>query len=293
LSKIQEALKKLQKGSPPRANPDVAASIDRSFRNKQSAIPVARRKKITIDGEKHHVNQEDLIRGGLLAAPDLGISVADEFRRIKRPILDNALRKGPEAADQKNVILITSPLPHAGKTFCSVNLAVSISLERELHVLLVDADVVKPHISREFGLAKRLGLIDLLVEDSQEISDCLVRTDINDIQILPAGTKHARSTELLASERMSAIITELSSRYSDRIILLDSPPLLATSEAQALADQVGQIALVVESGETTHQALMETIGLLNPEKATNIILNKSRHSMQSGYYGGGYGYYGY
>jgi len=74
---------------------------------------------------------------------------------------------------------------------------------------------------------------------------------------------------------------------------LDSPPLLATSEALALADQVGQIALVVESGETTHQALMETIELLNPEKAINIILNKSRHSMQSGYYGGGYGYYGY
>ena len=292
MSKIQEALKKLQKGSPPRPDPNVSTSIDRKFRNKRSAIPLARKKKVTIEGEKHHVDQEDLIRGGLLAPHDLGISVADEFRRIKRPILENALRKGPEAPDHKNVILITSALPHAGKTFCSVNLAVSISLERELHVLLVDADVVKPHISREFGLAKRRGLIDLLIEDSQQISDCLVRTDINDIQILPAGTKHSRATELLASERMSAIITELSSRYPDRIILLDSPPLLATSEALALADQVGQIVLVVESGETTHQALMETIDLLNPDKARNIILNKSRHSMQSGYYGGGYGNYG-
>ena len=292
MSKIQEALKKLQKGSPPRPDPKVAASIGGKFRNDRSAIPVARKKKVTIEGEKHHIDQEDLIRGGLLAPPDLGISVADEFRRIKRPILENALRKGPEAPDQKNVILITSALPRAGKTFCSVNLAVSISLERELHVLLVDADVVKPHISREFGLAKRRGLIDLLIEDSQQISECLVRTDINDIQILPAGTKHSRATELLASERMSAIITELSSRYPDRIILLDSPPLLATSEALSLADQVGQIALVVESGETTHQALMETIELLNPEKAINVILNKSRHSMQSGYYGGGYGYYG-
>jgi len=163
----------------------------------------------------------------------------------------------------------------------------------ELTRQLVDADVVKPHISREFGLAKRLGLIDLLVDDSQQVSDCLVRTDLNDIQILPAGQKHAQSTELLASERMSEIITELSSRYSDRIILMDSPPLLAASEAPAVADQVGQIVLVVESGETTHQALMETINILNPEKAINIILNKSRHSMLSGHYGGGYGYYGY
>jgi receptor protein-tyrosine kinase len=293
LSKIQEALKKLQKGSPPRLDPDVRPAVGRKFRNDRSAIPVARKKKVTIEGEKHHIDQEDLIRGGLLAPPDLGISVADEFRRIKRPILENALRKGAEAADQNNVILITSALPNAGKTFCSVNLAVSISLERELHVLLVDADVIKPHISREFGFAKRRGLIDLLVEDSQQISDCLVRTDINDIQILPAGTKHSRATELLASERMSAFITELSSRYSDRIILMDSPPLLATSEALALADQVGQIVLVVESGETTHQALMETINLLSAEKATNIILNKSRHSMQGRYYGGGYGHDGY
>ena len=292
MTKIQEALKKLQKGAPPRPDPKVAASIGGKFRNDRSAIPVARRKKVTIEGEKQHIDQEDLIRGGLLAPPDLGFSVADEFRRIKRPILENALRKGPEAPDQKNVVLITSPLPHSGKTFCSVNLAVSISLERELHVLLVDADVVKPHISREFGFAKRRGLIDLLVEDSQQISDCLVRTDINDIQILPAGTLHPRATELLASERMSTFITELSSRYSDRIILMDSPPLLVTSEALALADQVGQIVLVVESGETTHQALMETIELLNTEKATNIILNKSRHSMRSGYYGGGYGYDG-
>jgi receptor protein-tyrosine kinase len=293
LSKIQEALKKLQKGSPPRLDPDVRPAVGRKFRNDRSAIPVARKKKVTIEGEKHHIDQEDLIRGGLLAPPDLGISVADEFRRIKRPILENALRKGAEAADQNNVILITSALPNAGKTFCSVNLAVSISLERELHVLLVDADVIKPHISREFGFAKRRGLIDLLVEDSQQISDCLVRTDINDIQILPAGTKHSRATELLASERMSTFITELSSRYSDRIILMDSPPLLATSEALALADQVGQIVLVVESGETTHQALMETINLLSAEKATNIILNKSRHSMQGRYYGGGYGHDGY
>ncbi len=292
MSKIQEALKKLQKGSPPRSDPNADPAIGRKFQNNQSAIPIARKKKVTIAGEKRHIDQESLIRGGLLAPLDHALPVADEFRRIKRPILDNALRKGPEAADKKNVILITSALPRAGKTFCSVNLAVSISLERELHVLLVDADVVKPHISREFGVAKRLGLIDLLVDDSQQISDCLVRTDLNDIQVLPAGQKHAQATELLASERMSAIITELSSRYSDRIILMDSPPLLATSEALALADQAGQIALVVESGETTHQALMETIDLLNPEKAINIILNKSRHSMQSGYYGGGYGYDG-
>ena len=293
MSKIEEALKKLKKGSPPRPGPNVVASIGKKFRDSRSAIPIARKEKVMLDGQKHHVDQEALIRGGLLARLDLAIPVTDQFRRIKRPILDYASREGPEAADHINVIMVTSSLPRAGKTFCSINLAVSISLERERNVLLVDADVAKRHISREFGLFERPGLIDLLLHDSQKISETLVRTDLYDIQVLAAGSQHSQSTELLASDRMSEFVDELSSRYSDRIILMDSPPLLITSEAQALADKVGQIALVVESGETSHQALMETIEILNPEKSTNIILNKSRHSMQSGYYGGGYGYFGY
>src|SRR5690606_32277089 len=152
------------------------------------------------------------------------------------------------------VIMIASAMPGAGKTFCSVNLAVSISLERELNVVLVDVDVAKPHISRAFGLVDRRGLIDLLLDDSIDVADLLVRTDLNDIQVLPAGHPHPQATELPASERMSRVVAELATRYSDRIIVLDSPPLLLTSEAQALASQVGQIALVVEAGRTTHQA---------------------------------------
>jgi len=160
-------------------------------------------------------------------------------------------------------------------------------------VLLVDADVAKPHISTAFGLAEAPGLIDLLVDDGRSIEDTLVRTDLNDIQILPAGQGHPQATELLASDRMSEIVDELARRYSDRIILLDSPPLLITSESQALAGQVGQIALIVEAGKTNHQALLQTIEVLDHDKAINVVLNKSRHSSPAGYYGGDYGYYGY
>jgi len=219
--------------------------------------------------------------------------VADEFRRIKRPLIVNATQGLGHASDHMNVIMVASAMPKAGKTFCSVNLAVSLSLERELNVLLVDADVAKPHISREFGLGDAPGLIDLLVDDGRSIEQTLVRTDLNDIQILPAGSGHPQATELLASDRMSEIVDELATRYPDRIILLDSPPLLITSEAQALASQVGQIALVVEAGRTQHQTLLQALEVLHAEKAINVILNKSRHSSQSGYYGGDYGYYGY
>jgi Mrp family chromosome partitioning ATPase len=156
---------------------------------------------------------------------------------------------------------------------------------------LVDADVAKRHISREFGLADAPGLIDMLVDEKHDLAELLVRTDLNDIQVLPAGRLHPQATELLASERMSSIVRELSSRYPDRVILLDSPPLLVTSEAQALARQAGQIALVVEAARTSQQALAQTVELLDRTKAVNVILNKSSRLGRIGRYGAD-GYYG-
>lgn len=306
MSKIQDALNKLKK----EGTPLIARSVANAAPAEAAALVVGgeppeppaqrvaevqplpvRRKKVTIDGPKHAVNQDQLIKSGLLAPLDHAVHIADEFRRIKRPLISNTTR--PEALDHVNVIMITSALPDAGKTFCSMNLALSISLERELNVLLVDADVAKRHITRELGLAEAPGLTDLLLDESLPVEESLVRTDMNDIQVLPAGHGHPQATELLASDRMSEIIHELASRYTDRIILVDSPPLLITSEAQALASQVGQIALVVEAGKTTQQSLLQTLEVLDHDKAINFILNKSRHSSQFGYYGGDYGYYGY
>ena len=283
MSHVEEALKKLRKSG--HRSPSGRGA------QPESAIPLANRKKVVIEGPKHHVSQTELIKGGLLAPLDHAMPVADEFRRIKRPLIANAaLEVGNDQAPM-NVIMIASALPGAGKTFCAVNLAVSISLERELNVLLIDADVPKPHISRSFGLGTAPGLIDLLVDDdSRHFSDFLVRTDLNDIQVLPAGRSHPQATELLASGRMSDIVGELARRYPDRIIILDSPPLLVTSEAQAVASQVGQIAVIVEAGQTSQQVLSQTLETLDPNKAINLILNKSRQWAQTRYYGGDYSY---
>jgi Mrp family chromosome partitioning ATPase len=168
-----------------------------------------------------------------------------------------------------------------------------MSLERELNVLLIDADVPKPQISQKLGLGDAPGLIDFLLDEHSDVSDYLVRTDLNDILVLPAGRAHPQATELLASDRMSKIVRELAGRYRDRIVLLDSPPLLITSEAQALASHVGQIVLVVEAGETSHQTLRHALEVLDPDKAINLVLNKTHRVLGSGhyeYYGGNYGY---
>ena len=293
MSKIQEALSKLRKQGADSAPETGGDARPANRRLPETVIPIARKKAVVIDGIKHEIDQEDLIHKGLLAPFEQAIHVADEFRRIKRPLIDNAMKHGSKHSDHMNLIMIASALPGAGKTFCSVNLAASISLERELNVLLVDADVAKPHISTAFGLADKPGLIDILEDESMSVDDLLIRTDLNDIQILPAGRKHPQFTELLASERMEAVMHELAMRYADRLIVMDSPPLMVTSEAQAIARQVGQILLVVECGKTTNQQIQDSLELLDPDKTINVILNKSVYSQTGGFYSGGYGYENY
>ena len=293
MSKIQEAMRKLQGAERAKKTKAGQSTMTTHGRMPESVIPIARKKNISFDGEKHHLDEEQLARGGLLAPLDHAIPVADEFRRIKRPLIENVVKNRGGESDHMNLIMVTSSLPGAGKTFCSVNLAASISLERELNVLLIDADVAKPHISKAFGLSKHPGLIDILEDETRSVEEALVRTDLNDIQVLPAGRKHTQSTELLASDRMVDVVKELATRYPDRIIIMDSSPLLMTSEAQVLAKQTGQIALVIESGKTLHQDAQETLETLDQSKPINVILNKSIYTQPGGYYGGGYGYYGF
>lgn len=293
MSKIQKALRKLQGADRAKATSPEDKSVPKRHRIPESVIPIVRKKKVLITGEKHHLDEQDLVRGGLLAPLDQAIPVADEFRRVKRPLIENIAKLESAENGHMNLIMVASALPGAGKTFCSVNLAASISLEREINVLLVDADVAKPHISRAFGLGDHPGLIDILEDETQSVADVLVRTDLNDIQVLPAGRKHTQSTELLASERMADVIEELATRYSDRIIIMDSPPLLLTSEAQALTKQAGQIALVIEGGKTLQHDVQEALESLDRNKPINVILNKSVYTQSGGYYGGGYGYYGF
>lgn len=285
MSKIQEALKRLQSTDGNRVKKKTPGR-----RLPSSIIPKASKKKVEFAGEKHHLDEDNLVKRGLLAPLDSALPVADEFRRIKRPLVANYSKNTFAPGEHANLIMIASALPGAGKTFCSVNLAASISLERELSVLLVDADVAKPHISDAFGLGSEPGLIDLLVDDELSPSDVLVRTDMNDMQVIPAGRKHPQATELLASERMVDVMNELSLRYDDRIIIMDSPPMLITSEAQAIADHAGQIVLIIECGKTTSEEISDTLELIDSDKATNVVLNKSVYTQRAGYYGGGYGY---
>ena len=237
----------------------------------------------------------DLVRlkGTGLIIPEAERSqVAEEFRMIKRPLLKNAFGQGAALVENGNLIMVSSGFPNEGKTFTSINLALSIASELDHTVLLIDADVARPAVTSYFGINTGPGLVDYLLGEQPDLSALLIKTDIPKLTLLPAGKRHHHSTELLASESMRNLLEELSVRYPDRVIIFDSPPLLVTTEASVLASLVGQIVIVVESEKTTQTALKEALSLLDPDKSIGLVLNKSRQPFGSEY-GTYYGYYGH
>ncbi len=196
--------------------------------------------KLVIAPERRVEVDRDLLRkAGLLAPEDQARYMADQYRLIKRPIVDLATGKAADMPEHANLVMVASALPGDGKTFNAINIALSIAVEKDTSVLLVDADVPKPHISNLFGIGDEIGLIDLLEDDSLTIPDAIFGTDVPGLSILPAGHSNEHATELLASRRMAAIAAQLSSGDPNRVVICDSPPLLATSESRVLASRMG------------------------------------------------------
>jgi protein-tyrosine kinase len=213
---------------------------------------------------------------GMVTAAGGRTNVVEEFRVIKRPLLKRALAERNEQDKPSNLIMVTSSLPGEGKTYCAINLAMSIAMELDHTVLLVDADVARPSVLRTLGLPAQRGLMDMLLDDKLDLSDVMLRTNVDTLSILSAGASNPRATELLASQSMSNLVYEIANRYPDRVVIFDSPPLLLTSEAHVLATHMGQIVLVVEAETTTQHAVSESLRQLEGCSNVNLLYNKMR-----------------
>ena len=227
-------------------------------------------------------------RRGLVTSAGGRTPMVEEFRIIKRPLIKRAFAARKAGDNPGNLIMVTSSLPGEGKTFCAINLAMSIAMELDHTVLLVDADVARPSILRTLGVSAQRGLLDVL-QDEYEMADVLLRTNVDTLTILPAGTSNANATEILASQSMRMLVQEIANRYPDRIVIFDSPPLLLTSEARVLASHMGQIAMVVESERTTQHAVLEALSQLEGCSNVNLIYNKSRELLGAETYDYHYG----
>jgi len=215
--------------------------------------------------------------------------IADEFRVIKRPILRSALDGAAPSTRSRNLIMVTSALPREGKTFTAVNLALSLATEVDKTVLLIDGDVAHPMFTELLGVPREPGLLDLLRRDDLDVADALLRTNIEKLTVLSAGSTQGFATELLASEQMASLLRTLAARYPDQIIIFDSPPLLVTTEARVLASHMGQIVMVVAADATTQHAVSQALATIESCDIVMMMLNKARDTDVGRYYG----YYDY
>jgi protein-tyrosine kinase len=211
--------------------------------------------------------------------------IADEFRVVKRPIIRNATGPARSKTKNSNLVMVTSSLPGEGKTFTALNLAMSVAMEYDHTVLLVDGDVAHPALPGLLGVPHGPGLLDLLTRDDIDVGDALVKTNVEKLVVLPAGTRHRRATELLASEQMASLLRELASRYADRIIIFDSPPLLPTTEARVLATHMGQILMVVAADSTTQHQVNQALATIESCEIVLMMLNKASQTDVGTYYG--------
>lgn len=271
-------------------------SLRRPYEPEEDSSPVDSGGFSTGIRSSRHVKLDiDRLKQMGLLTPDMSrSSLAEEFRQIKRPLLINAFGQGASVVPNANLIMVTSALPGEGKTFTAINLAMSIAMEMDRTVLLVDGDISRPSLTKNFGFEDELGLVDVLVEESVDLAEVLIRTDVPKLTVLPAGTRHHHVTELLASEYMKDLATELSQRYPDRVVVFDTPPLLATTQAGVLSRLMGQVAVVVEAGRAPQNVIKEALSRIEHCEIVGLVLNKSiQRSGSDYYYYYGYGYYGY
>lgn len=240
------------------------------------------------------LNFEEMRELGLLTPNVPRSAIAEEFRTIKRPLLTNiAGDEMSPAIKHGNLIMVTSALEGDGKTFTSISLAISIAMEQDKRVLFIDADTAKAEAGRVMGIPMDCpGLIDVLEDDSVQISDVLLSTNIEKLRILPAGDLHTHANELLASDKMRQLMIEMSELYADRVIVFDSPPLLLTTEASVLANFMGQIVFVVSADMTPQHAVTQAIEHIGEDKMVGMVLNRARRRSNPYYYTYGelYGY---
>lgn len=231
------------------------------------------------------IDVQRLVQMGFVVPGGPRNATADEYRVIKRPILKNATATGDAALRRGNLIQVVSAMPGEGKTFTAVNLALSIAAELDHSVLLVDADVVRPSVFPRLGLSAERGLLDLLRDPSMTVADVMLSTNIPKLSLLPAGSASADSTELLASAAMERLLDDLATRYADRIVIFDSPPVLAATEARVLATKVGQLLVVIEAGSTSRELVTEAFGALSSCPVVMAVLNKYDGPPLAGPYG--------
>jgi len=299
MSIIEKALEKLEQtevrggtasafGSGPalrKVRTDGAAVIaDREFAEDSERQPT--RPSIAKTSRRVELDLITLRRAGMLTPESMDTPRAEQYRRIKRPILVKAFEGKP--GKNSNLLLVTSSVSGEGKSYTSLNLAMSVASELDRTVLLVDSDVIRQSLTKQLKLSNEPGLTDFLKTEGADLADYLLRTSIPNFVFLPAGRVDHQVAELWSTERMHRLMDELAKRYSDRLVIFDSPPVLEQASTAVLGSLVGQVLMVIEAEKTAQHVVREALQALGAHARVGLVLNKSNQRFSSEY---GYGYY--
>ena len=284
MSLIEEALKRAKRDAaqsePARPRPVAgphAAPADAPVVAGRLAARLAARPQIDLD-------REFLRRSGLAPLPSAERRMTSEYRAIKRGLLASMSRRASGHVEGKSV-MVASAIPGEGKTFTSLNLALSLAAERDWTVVLIDADSAKQHLSSVFDMRDQRGLLDVLSDPSLSLVDVAFRTSVPGLNFIAAGQAPEASTELMASARMSGVLEQLFREDPRTIVVFDSSPLLLTTDSRALADAVDQVMLVVRADSTPRASVTEAIAALGEDHQVGLVLNEYQGTaLQQDYY---------
>ncbi|MBU2924951.1 XrtA-associated tyrosine autokinase [Colwellia sp. 4_MG-2023] len=274
------------------SNDATSAEISHQIIDTQTALKSSTSTKTSrANKEVITLNGEHLTERGFIFSANSAHHIQEEFRHIKRKLINNAFGPTSKTLKHSNLIMVSSSNPNEGKTFISINLALSIALEQDKTVLLVDADVLRPSIHRELEFESKQGLLEYLLDEVPSLSDVIYNTSIDNLKLIPAGKPHHLTNELLASAKMASLAEELAQRYPDRIVIFDCPPILGVTETPVLSSLVGQAVVVVEESKTKLDSVKKAVAQLNEDIAVGFVMNKTIRSKKDeyGYYGYGYG----
>jgi protein-tyrosine kinase len=241
-------------------------------------------------GPRQALDRESLGEAGYIVPEAAAGPLVEEFRIIKRQLRLAAAGKTGIAEDKRRSFLVCSARPDEGKTFCAVNLALSLAAEKDVEVLLVDGDFAKPEILSILGLEGGAGLTDALADPDADPEAFIIHTDLPGLSVLPAGRHANNVTELLGSARTREVMARLYAANPRRLILFDSPPALVASPASFLAAYVGQVLMVVRADQTVEADLREAVELLSGCEHVSLMLNGASFSAGGSRFGSYYGY---
>lgn len=282
-------------GSAPAGGPLAESAIDEpgARRERSNGIggPVLAPSKAGIEvtlGSPVELALESLREQGFATPAARATATGREFRSIKSLVLEKAFGTDAQKVKDGRRVIVTSSTPGEGKTFCAINLAMSVAATGDQPVLLIDADIARPSIAREMGIVNAAGLIDFLTGKQADLFGLIRPTNIPNLKIVTAGTAEANSGELLACNAMGVFLDRIHVTFPDHLIIIDTPPLLAVTETRTLAQRAGQIVMVVAAGDTPRKAVDKALAVLPAGCNVSFILNKAPHQAANTDY-----YYGY